>query len=350
MTYDIILTTYDTVVGDESTGPNGSNNSNDEARILHACEWHRVVLDEGEQGERGSISINSFAKSSIPAHLIRNASSKRHRALSTIKARHRWCLTGTPLFNQVEDLGALLTFLKAYPFDSARYFNLEISASLKTNPEKALSTLRKLFRCVSLRRTKDAVIGELQLKPRFDEVKEVQLNQQERRQYDELKRSLSYFFHSDASNVDNIGSGSRVLQTITRLRQFCNHGPDLLPREMQTLFAGIVDEGKITRALTTASKTCDNCDGQASCGDLSNIVFRTVLCGHTVCSQCLLEEQISNQSCPLCFSSEVSKHSPHDAQNRKLVDTHHGYQPSSKVSALLENLSIEQKVYSTVKR
>ena len=56
MTYDIILTTYDTVVGDESASANGSN---DEARILHACEWHRVVLDEGEQGETGSISIKS---------------------------------------------------------------------------------------------------------------------------------------------------------------------------------------------------------------------------------------------------------------------------------------------------
>ena len=347
MTYDIILTTYDTVVGDESTGPNGSS---DEARILHACEWRRVVLDEGEQGKRGSISRDPFAKPSISAHLIRNASSKRHRALSTIKARHRWCLTGTPLFNQVEDLGALLTFLKAYPFDSASYFNSQISAPLRTNPEKALSTLRKLFRCISLRRTKHAVIDDLQLKPRFDEVTEVQLDQKERRQYDELKRSLSYFFHSDASDVDHTGSGSKVLQTITRLRQFCNHGPDLLPREMQTLFAGIVDEGKIRRALTTESKTCDSCDGQASSGDFGKIIFRTVLCGHTVCSQCLPEEQISNQSCPLCFSSEASKHLPHNSHKRRLVDPHHKYQPSSKVSALLDNLVVEQKVYPTVKR
>ena len=348
MSYDIILTTYDTVVGDESTSSNGSN---DEAGILHACEWHRVVLDEGEQGpERGRIPTNSFVKSRISAHLIRNASSKRHRALSTMKARHRWCLTGTPLFNQVEDLGALLTFLKAYPFDSASYFNLHISAPLRTNPERALSALRKLFRCISLRRTKDAVIDDLQLQPRFDKLIEVQLNQKERRQYDELKRSLSYFFHSDTSNIDSTGSGSKVLQTITRLRQFCNHGPDLLPREIQTIFVGIVDEGRMTRALTTGSRTCDNCDGQASSGDLSKIIFRTVLCGHTICSRCLPEEQISNQSCPLCFSSEVSEHLPQEAQIRRLVDTPHRYQPSSKVSALLENLSVEQKVYPTVKR
>lgn len=268
----------------------------------------------------------------------------------TLKAQHRWCLSGTPIFNKIEDLGALLTFLKAYPFDSASYFNLHISAPLKTNPDKALSTLRKLFRCTSLRRTKDAVIDELQLQPRFNKVEEVQLNQDERRLYDVLKRSLSYFLRSIASNVDNTGSGSNVLQTITRLRQFCNHGLDLLPQETRVLFEGFVDEEEMTRALMTRSKTCDSCDMQSLSGDLSKIVFRTVWCGHTVCSRCLPEMQILNQSCPLCFSSVLSEQPSNDALNLRLVDIHRRYQPSSKVSALLQNLSAEQKVYPAVKR
>ena len=61
MTYDIVLTTYDTVVGDDSRSP---NDSNDEAEILHACEWHRVVLDEGEQDQRRNLSTNSLTDSS----------------------------------------------------------------------------------------------------------------------------------------------------------------------------------------------------------------------------------------------------------------------------------------------
>ena len=268
----------------------------------------------------------------------------------TIRARHRWCLTGTPIFNRVEDLGALLTFLKAYPFDTASYFNLHISALMKTNPEKALSTLRKLFRCISLRRTKDAVVHELQLKPRVDVIREVQLNQHERRRYDALKRSLSYFFHSVASDVDNTGSGSNVLQTITRLRQFCNHGPDLLPRETQVLFDGIIDEDEMTRAFMAGSPTCDSCDGQSSTRGLTKTNFRTVWCGHIICSRCLPEEQIANQPCPLCFSSDISKRPSNDAQSPKLEDVHRNYQPSSKVSALLENLSAEQRVYPAVKR
>lgn len=268
----------------------------------------------------------------------------------TLRARHRWCLTGTPIFNQVEDLGALLTFLKVYPFDSASYFHLHISAPLSTNPEKALSTLRKLFRCTSLRRTKDAVIDELQLTPRFDAIQEVQLNQYERRLYDVLKRSLAYFFRSTASDIDKTGSGSNVLQTITRLRQFCNHGLDLLPRETQDLFGEAIDEEEMTRAFMTRSKKCDSCDMQSSAADLSQIIFRAVWCGHTICSRCLPETQISNQSCPLCFSLEVSNYPSNNAQGLEPTVIYRKYQPSSKVSALLENLLIEQKICPAVKR
>ena len=61
MTYNIVLTTYETVMGDEFKS---LNSSNEEAKILHACEWHRVVLDEGEQDEKRNLSTESLAKSS----------------------------------------------------------------------------------------------------------------------------------------------------------------------------------------------------------------------------------------------------------------------------------------------
>ena len=250
----------------------------------------------------------------------------------------------------MEDLGALLTFLKAYPFDSASCFNSHISAPLSTNPEKALSTLRKLFRCTSLRRTKDAVIGELQLTPRFNVTQEVQLNQNERRQYDVLKRSLAYFFRSAASDTDKTNSGSNILQTITRLRQVCNHGLDLLPRETRDLFGEMIDEEEMNRAMMTASKRCDSCEMESSAGDLSKIIFRAVWCGHSICSRCLPETQISSQSCPLCFDSEVSNHPSNDAQGLESTDIYAEHQPSSKVLALLANLSCEQRMIPAVKR
>ena len=254
------------------------------------------------------------------------------------------------MFNQVEDLGALLAFLRAYPFDSAPFFNSHISAPLGTKPEKALSTLKKLFRCTSLRRTKDAVIDDLQLRPRSDVVHEVQLSHNERRLYNDLKKSLSYIFHLAASDTDKISSGSNVLQTITRLRQFCNHGVDLLPREMHDILTGSFDQEQVTRALMTKSKTCDSCDLQLSVGKISKVTLNAIWCGHTICSRCLLGRQISNQSCPLCFNLDGATYALHDAQHRQSIDTHRDYQPSSKVSALLENLSAEQRIYPPVKR
>ena len=257
-------------------------------------------------------------------------------------------MTGTPIFNQVEDLGALLTFLKAYPFDSASYFGLHISAPLRTNREKALSNLKKLFQCISLRRTKDAVIDELQLTPRFDVIQEVQFNHNERGLYDVLKRSLSYIFRSFASEIDNTGLGSNVLQTITRLRQFCNHGLDILPRNIQISFDGLINQEEINRALLTGPKTCDSCGVQSSTDDLGKDTFRAVRCGHTLCCQCLPEAHIPIQSCPLCTGLEESQDFSISAQD--LSNIHHRYEPSSKVVALLKNLSTERKVYPPVKR
>ena len=43
MAFDVVLTTYDTVAA------KFKNKSISEAQSLHAYEWHRVVLDEGEQ-------------------------------------------------------------------------------------------------------------------------------------------------------------------------------------------------------------------------------------------------------------------------------------------------------------
>ena len=61
MTYDVVLTTYDTVVGDDLSGTKSSKNV---AKMLHACDWHRVVLDEGEQDERRRLSADTLANSS----------------------------------------------------------------------------------------------------------------------------------------------------------------------------------------------------------------------------------------------------------------------------------------------
>jgi len=58
---------------------------------FHDIVWDRIVLDEG--------------------HEIRNSKSKTFRSLSSIPARIRWVVTGTPIFNSLKDFVSLCMFL-----------------------------------------------------------------------------------------------------------------------------------------------------------------------------------------------------------------------------------------------
>jgi len=52
--------------------------------------WDRIILDE--------------------AHYIRNPKGTVHQSLKKLKAKHKWCLTGTPIQNYISDLTSLLKF------------------------------------------------------------------------------------------------------------------------------------------------------------------------------------------------------------------------------------------------
>jgi SNF2 family DNA or RNA helicase len=56
-----------------------------------AISWDRLVCDE--------------------AHMIRNYKSEKFIALKKLKFKHKWFLTGTPIVNRVQDLGALMRLL-----------------------------------------------------------------------------------------------------------------------------------------------------------------------------------------------------------------------------------------------
>ena len=73
-----------------------------------------------------------------------------------LNSQYRWCMTGTPYQNTVDDVYSLVKFLRIPPFDEHSYWKDRI-----TNPAKngrmplALSRLRTLLRAVMIRRTKD---------------------------------------------------------------------------------------------------------------------------------------------------------------------------------------------------
>ena len=63
----------------------------EEDPLVHKIEWGRAILDE--------------------AHEIRNRRSKRFKSAMKIESTYRWVVTGTPVFNEVDDFVSLCAFI-----------------------------------------------------------------------------------------------------------------------------------------------------------------------------------------------------------------------------------------------
>ncbi|OAK97721.1 hypothetical protein IQ06DRAFT_36521 [Phaeosphaeriaceae sp. SRC1lsM3a] len=316
--YDVVLTTYDTIAAGMVVERNFNKQS---SNSLTSFDWYRVVLDE--------------------AHLIRNISTARHNAVRALKAQHRWCITGTPIFNRVEDLGSLLNFLRIHHFD-AKSFADHIVRPLKHDPVLGLANLKSLLQAVSLRRTKASVSGELCLAPRIDRVENVQLTSAERRLYNMVRRGFSQ--HLSSSNKKG-GPPGHVFQTILRLRQLCNLGFDMIQSRNFEKFKDARNYERLALFLLEGSDTCTLC-GENVQGEHTSYAKETDLtCGHQFCGLCMERNfnptMVLAQDCPVCSGFlESSQHDDHE-QPVRVSMSRDRHEPSSKLRALLGNLEAE---------
>lgn len=287
------------------------------------------------------------------AHVIRNRSTKRFRAIHGLKARFRWCLTGTPIFNRVEDLGSLMGFLGVHPFDSSSTFNSRIANPVMKGTLNGLETLQKLVYATSLRRTKDSVHDELRLPERRVVEELVRLTGEERRDYNVLKSSYASIVHEgDAVDVSRRFTAS-IMQTIARLRQFCDHGLDLLPRKVHQVFEDSTTTKRVSLDLFDALEACAVC---RTPGNDDSTDQDSLDCGHYMCSRCQKrnsdEEILVDIVCKLCDQDTAQSGSSSPYPSTQLTTATINYAPSSKVQALLQNLIAERQSssYQPIKR
>src|SRR5947208_3585677 len=71
-----------------------------------------------------------------------------------IDAQRRWCLTGTPIQNRLEDVGSLIKFIRVAPFVSNANFRRYIIEPLVAGAPNSAENLRLLLGSICLRRTK----------------------------------------------------------------------------------------------------------------------------------------------------------------------------------------------------
>ncbi|KAI9783767.1 MAG: hypothetical protein M1839_003103 [Geoglossum umbratile] len=204
--FDMVITTYSVVASEQRSKVlrNGTPSP------LERINWFRIVLDE--------------------AHMIREQSTKQSQAICRLSAQRRWAVTGTPVQNRLDDLGALIKFLRIKPFDDKKGFTEFILSPFKNANPEILPKLRLLVDSITLRRLKDRI----NLPPRRDEIIRLEFSDEE--------RSLYEWFAKDSTNKMRVittqqknGLGGRtyahVLRAILRLRLICAHGRDLLSEE-----------------------------------------------------------------------------------------------------------------------
>ncbi|MDF1811003.1 MAG: DEAD/DEAH box helicase, partial [Verrucomicrobiales bacterium] len=164
--------------------------------------FHYVVLDE--------------------AHTIKNSASQITRVAYRIDARHRLCLSGTPIENHLGELWSQFHFLMPGFLGSeeafCRCFRNPIE---KYRDESRRKRLAERVAPLMLRRTKTLVATDLPEKTEI--IKKVELNDQQIEIYEAVRASLQNEVREEIARHGVEGSQLLVLEALMKLRQVCCH-------------------------------------------------------------------------------------------------------------------------------
>ncbi|KAK4249547.1 SNF2 family N-terminal domain-containing protein [Corynascus novoguineensis] len=300
--YDVVITTYQILVSEH-----GNSNPDPTKGPQAGCfgiHWFRVILDE--------------------AHSIKNRNAKATKACCALRAEYRWCLTGTPMQNNLDELQSLVHFLRIAPYDDLTEWRAKIDAPMKSGKGHiAIQRLHTLLRCFMKRRTKDILKEEGALvaggkkaleaatakakeegrdevdvpKPAFKVTQrkvvtvETQFSEAEREFYDALEaradESLEKMMKGKGVNYAN------ALVLLLRLRQACNH-PRLsetkLEKDREALVADTAPAPKASAAddlddladafggMGLQTKQCDMCLNDLSRNEITAGAVRCTAC------------------------------------------------------------------------
>ncbi|KAM6511298.1 hypothetical protein FALCPG4_016300 [Fusarium falciforme] len=222
--YDVVLTTYPTLLADYKG-----------RRVLQDIAWFRIVLDE--------------------AHYVRNHSTQRFKAIQNLQASRRWCLTGTPIQNSLDDLRSLLKFLRFRHFDEHSFFDKYIVDPLREDPHNGFRNLRILLRAICLRR------GEtyLDLPPYETTEVKISLTPKEMGLYQGILADCQKQFDDVVSKKSKANNYTILFTTIMKLRRLCNHGSFHVSSRDEALCEFCCGDSKETTTFLDGLETCPEC-------------------------------------------------------------------------------------------
>lgn len=337
--YDVVITTYQILVSEH-----GSSSERDDGPKAgcFGVHWYRVILDE--------------------AHTIKNRNAKATQACYALRAEYRWCLTGTPMQNNLDELQSLIKFLRIKPYNDLAVWRDQITRPMSQGRGGiAMRRLQYYLKAFMKRRTKDVLKQEGALNPggktatkesnnrgfkiteRRVESVEADFSPEERSFYQRLEartdRSLEQMMGGEKLNY------ASALVLLLRLRQACNH-PKLVggsmanDRDALTTGQGsrtqspkkstvgdkeVDDLADLLGGVSVETRKCDVCQiglGQAE-----------VAAGSIRCSEC--EEDLQGQEHQR--RSQKKKHKPSKHRSNGTHSNKYGGRQSRNRKVILDD-------------
>ncbi len=192
--YDVILTTYTLL------------RLNDE--IYESQRFAGLILDE--------------------AQFVKNRSTKAHRTAVNLQTNFKLAVTGTPMENNLSELGALLSLVAPALFLNTSRFNRQFARPIEVLGDKdTLALLQRRIKPFMLRRTKESVVLDLPAKQEQQLL--VRLSDEHQHVYDtHLNRERQKILHL-VEDLDR--NRFTIFQSLTHLRMLALE-PSLVDPEL----------------------------------------------------------------------------------------------------------------------
>ncbi|EAW11796.1 DNA repair protein RAD16 [Aspergillus clavatus NRRL 1] len=263
--YDVIMISYsglESIHRKEWKGWNRNDGIVKEDSVIHAIDYHRLILDE--------------------AHSIKQRTTSVARACFALKATYKWCLSGTPVQNRIGEFFSLLRFLEVRPFacyfckqcscqelhwsqdaekrcshckhsgfSHVSIFNQEILNPIteRDHPEarkEALAKLRLITDRIMLRRVKRDHTASMELPPKRVILHNEFFGEIERDFSRSIMTNSTRQFDTYVSRGVMLNNYANIFGLIMQMRQVSNH-PDLILKKhaaggQNVLVCGICDE------------------------------------------------------------------------------------------------------------
>ena len=185
--HNVIITTYGTLRSD--------------IKVFVQNLFDYVVLDESQA--------------------IKNPASKVTKAAALLQAKHRICMSGTPLQNNTFDIYAQMNFLNPGMLGTMEFFRQEFAIPIdKFGEEEQKDHLRKILYPFILRRTKEQVAKDLPEKQEM--VLFCEMGHEQRKIYDAYRNDFRSRIMGTIEEQGIQKSQLTILQGLMKLRQICD--------------------------------------------------------------------------------------------------------------------------------